>query len=243
MITAAQTRSAPKPAATRGPGSHARRTAGPERIAVPDGLSAEQARRILAAVARSVSSVAGTGQTLTLDVKPSARQGGKSGFLIVRSFPTDAVTPDPQAATDAAELSPAAARAALKRAYERGEVAAADLLAGPDMLSSDAMAERLGISREAVHQKRRRGELLGIEGAKRGVRFPAWQLDTHGLPLPTLRDLHDALGAPWAVFRFLQQRHPEIGMRTGLAVVSDPRRAPDAVALARSVGTFGPAGA
>jgi hypothetical protein len=243
MIAAPQTRSAPKPAATRGPGGHARRATGPERIAVPDGLSAEQARRVLAAVARSVSAVAGTGHTVTLDVRPSARQGGKSGFLIVRSFPTDTVLPAPQAATDAGELSPAAARAALKRAYERGEVAAADLLAGPDMLSSDAMAQRLGISREAVHQKRRRGELLGIEGAKRGVRFPAWQLDADGMPLPALRDLHDALGAPWAVFRFLQQRHPELGMRTGLAAISDPRRAPDALALARSVGTFGPAGA
>jgi hypothetical protein len=243
MITAARTRSTPKPAAARGPGGRAHRPAGPERIDVPDALSAEQARRVLTAVARGISAIAGTGRTLTLDVKPSARQGGKTGFLIVRSFPTDTVPPDPQAATDAAELSPAAARVALKRAYERGEAAAAKLLAGPDMLSSDAMAERLGVSREAIHQKRRRGELLGIEGAKRGVRFPAWQLDADGLPLAALRDLHDALGAPWAVFRFLQQRHPELGMRTGLAAISDPRRAPDALALARSVGTFGPAGA
>ena len=241
MITAARTRSTPKPAAARGPGGRAHRPAGPERIDVPDALSAEQARRVLTAVARGISAIAGTGRTLTLDVKPSAHQSGKTGLLIVRSFPTVTVPPDPQAAT--AELSPAEARAALKRAYETGDVAAAKLLAGPDMLSSDAMAERLGVSREAIHQKRRRGELLGIEGAKRGVRFPAWQLDADGLPLAALRDLHDALGAPWAVFRFLQQRHPELGMRTGLAAISDPRRAPDALALARSVGTFGPAGA
>jgi hypothetical protein len=164
-------------------------------------------------------------------------------LLIIRSVKADTVTPKHQDEAQAAELSPTAARSALKRAYKRGDVAAAVLLAGADMLSSDAMAEQLGISREAVHQKRRRGELLGIEGAKRGVRFPAWQLGVDGLPLPALPHLHAALDTPWAVFRFLTQRHPELGMSTGLAAVSNPRRAPDALALASSVGTFGPAGA
>ncbi|RAI57230.1 hypothetical protein DOO78_19575 [Roseicella frigidaeris] len=65
----------------------------------------------------------------------------------------------------------------MQRAYARGAQAAAELLAGPDMLSSDAIAERLG-------------------------------------------------------------------MQTGLEVAADPRRAAEAVALARRVGGgFSPGGA
>jgi len=111
------------------------------------------------------------------------------------------------------------------------------------MLSSDQIAERLGLSREAVLQKRRRGELLGIEGAKRGVRFPAWQLGRDGRPIAILRELHDVLGEPWAVFRFLRQQHPELGMRTGLQVTGDRHRVTDLINLASKIGAAGPTGA
>ena len=208
-------------------------------VDVPPGLSAEEARRVLAAVASSAGAVARTGRTLTLDIEPAARKGA-SRFRIVKLLrPEPATQPS---ALPAAEISPDDAQAALRLAYARGADAAAELLSGPDMLSSDTIAERLGLSREAVHQKRRRGELLGVEGAKRGVRFPAWQLGSDGLPLRSMKDLHAALGEPWAVFRFLRQRHPELGMRTGLEAVADPRRTAEAVTLARGVGTFGPAG-
>ena len=220
----------------RKPARAAERTSA--RVAVPPGLSAEEARRVLAAVASSAATVARTGRTLTLNLQPAVRKGA-SRFRIVKSFAAPGSAED---AADEPELS-AAARAALRHAYMRGAEAASTLLAGPDMLSSDVMAERLGVSREAVHQKRRRGELLGVEGAKRGVRFPAWQIGPDGRPLAPLRDLHAALGAPWAVFRFLRQRHPELDQQTGLEAAADPRRAANAVALARQVGTYGPAGA
>ena len=211
----------------------------PGRVAVPPGLSAEEARSVLAAVASSAATVARTGRTLTLNLQPAVRKGA-SRFRIVKSFAAPGSVED---VPGEPELSAAAARAALRHAYARGAEAASALLGGPDMLSSDAMAERLGVSREAVHQKRRRGELLGVEGAKRGVRFPAWQIGPDGRPLAPLRDLHAALGAPWAVFRFLRQRHPELDQQTGLEAAADPRRAANAVALARQVGTYGPAGA
>jgi hypothetical protein len=212
------------------------------RVEVPPGLSAEEARRVLATVASSAGTVARTGRALTLNLKPTTGKGA-ARFMLVKSRQVATAPPPEAAPEEAAPLSPSAARAALKRAYARGEEAAAELLSGPDMLSSDAIAERLGLSREAVHQKRRRGELLGIEGAKRGVRFPAWQLGPDGLPLPALKDLHAALGEPWAVFRFLRQRHPELNMRSGLEAVADPRQTAEAVTLARAVGAFGPAGA
>ena len=208
-------------------------------VDVPPGLSAEEARRVLAAVASGAGAVMRTGRTLTLEIEPSGRKG-PSRFRIVKQLRPDPATPP--SVVPAGEMSLDEAQAALRRAYARGAEVAAELLSGPEMLSSDSMAERLGLSREAVHQKRRRGELLGVEGAKRGVRFPAWQLGADGLPLGALKDLHTALGEPWAVFRFLRQRHPEIGMRTGLEAIADPRRATDAVTLARGLGSFGPAG-
>jgi hypothetical protein len=61
----------------------------------------------------------------------------------------------------------------------RAEDAAAELLAELDMLSSDQIAERLGLSREAVLQKRCRGEMLGTESAKRGVRFNRLGIGIH----------------------------------------------------------------
>lgn len=210
------------------------------RIEVPPGISLEEARRVLSAVASSADTVARTGRTVTLDIGPAKRKG-ESRFHI-----TTALRPNPLAAKaepEHPELTSAEARAALRRAYTRGADSAADLLAGPDMLSSDQIAERLGLSREAVLQKRRRGDLLGLEGAKRGVRFPAWQVGPDGLPIPALRELHDVLAEPWAVFRFLRQQHPEFGMQTGLQVTADRRRTAELVNLARSIAAFGPTGA
>jgi len=209
------------------------------RIEVPHGISPEEARRVLSAVASSAGTVARTGRTLTLDIGPAKRKG-ESRFHITKILRPEA--PAVEAKPSRPELTPAEARAALRHAHARGADAAAELLAGPDMLSSDQIAERLGLSREAVLQKRRRGDLLGMEGAKRGVRFPAWQLGPDGLPLSVLRELHEVLGEPWAVFRFLRQQYPELGMRTGFEAAADRRRAKDLADLARNIGIFGPTG-
>lgn len=75
------------------------------------------------------------------------------------------------------------------------------------------------------------------------MRFPEWQLGPDGLPIAALRELHDVLGEPWAAFRFLRRQHPEFGMRTGLQVAADRRRAAAPVDLARTMGGFGPTGA
>ena len=55
-----------------------------------------------------------------------------------------------------------------------------------------------------------------LDGAKRGFRFPAWQLDRDGRPYAALPKLHAILGSAWAVYRFLITPHGALDERTGL---------------------------
>ncbi len=105
---------------------------------------------------------------------------------------------------------------ALAAARERGRLRVAEILSAPDMLSADEFAELIGTSRVTVHAKRQNRQVLGLEGAKRGYRFPEWQVGEDGKPFPALPELFDHLGgSPWAVYRFLVQRHPELDGQTG----------------------------
>lgn len=104
---------------------------------------------------------------------------------------------------------------AIEAARERGRLRAGAVLAGEDMLSADAFAELLGTSRVTVNAKRQAGQLLGLEGAKRGYRFPAWQLDSDGKPYGELATLLETLRSPWTVYRFLVQRQGALNGLTG----------------------------
>jgi hypothetical protein len=105
---------------------------------------------------------------------------------------------------------------ALTAARERGRNRVAEILRGNDMLNADAFAALLGTSRVTVSAKRRTRQVLGLEGAKRGFRFPKWQLGQNGKPFSALPELFDRLGDDaWAVYRFLVQRHPELDGLTG----------------------------
>ena len=98
-----------------------------------------------------------------------------------------------------------------------------------DMLSADAFAELLGTTRTTVNAKRQNGQLIGLDGAKRGYRFPTWQLDGDGRPYAALPKLFERLGKnPWAVYRFLTSPHNELKGRTGLDAL---RRGESAAAL------------
>lgn len=101
--------------------------------------------------------------------------------------------------------------AALRDARARGEARAAEVLAAPDMLGADDFAGLIGATRETVRQKLKRREILGLQGAKRGVRYPAWQVTRDGGLLPGLPTVFELLGdSPWAVFRFLTQPSPAL---------------------------------
>jgi hypothetical protein len=111
--------------------------------------------------------------------------------------------------------------AALEEARGRGRARAAQILAGDDMLSADQFAALLGTSRMTVNTKRRNRQVLGLEGAKRGFRFPAWQVGDDGKPFAALPRLFERLGGgAWSVYRFLVESHPELDGLTGREALS-----------------------
>lgn len=123
--------------------------------------------------------------------------------------------PSPEA-IESVEAPDAELEAALKEARQRGTVLAAKILTGEDMLSADDFAALLGTSRMTVNTKRQNHQVLGLDGAKRGFRFPAWQVDRDGKPYAILPALFERLGGgPWTVYRFLVQAHPELDGLTG----------------------------
>lgn len=118
--------------------------------------------------------------------------------------------------TESGDVPDADLVAALEEARQRGRVWAAEILTSDDMLSADQFAALLGTSRMTVNTKRQNHQLLGLDGAKRGFRFPAWQVDEDGKPFATLPALFERLGGgPWSVYRFLVQTHPGLDGLTG----------------------------
>lgn len=172
-----------------------------------------------------------------------SREAGRSV-----SFRVD-VSPDGVATTTALEDAPVPAEgmpveevaerapeleAALAAARERGRTRIAELLAGEDMLSADDFARLLGTTRMTVNTKRQAGQVLGLEGAKRGFRFPSWQVNGDGKPYAELPLLLELLGAPWAVYRFLVQRHGALDGLTGREAL-ERGKGRDAIAAAEGI--------
>ena len=107
--------------------------------------------------------------------------------------------------------------AALERARERGRHRVAEILERPEMLNAETFGARLGLTRVAVNDRRQKHEVLGVEGAKRGWKYPEWQIGDDGKPFAALPRLFERLGdSPWAVYRFLVQAHGELEGRTGI---------------------------
>lgn len=114
----------------------------------------------------------------------------------------------------------------LAAARERGRSRVAEILSGQDMLSADDLAQLLGTTRATVNTKRQNHQLLALEGAKRGFRFPDWQIGEDGKPFEALPTLFERLGgSPWAVYRFLVQHHPELDGQTGRDALRQGRSA------------------
>ncbi len=124
---------------------------------------------------------------------------------------------------------------ALVAARERGRVRAAEILSGKDMLSADAFGKLLGTTRVTVNSKRQAGQVVGLDGATRGFRYPIWQIGPEGKPYPELPLLHERLGSSWAVFRFLVQPQTELDGLTGRQAL-ESGKGKDAVEAAESVG-------
>jgi hypothetical protein len=129
---------------------------------------------------------------------------------------------------------------ALMEARARGTVRVAEILKSPGMLSAREFGPLVGMSHETVNQKRKAGEILGVQGATRGFRFPGWQVMPEGLPLPGLKTLFETLGGdPWTIYRFLLQQHNELAGESALDALKAGRvEAVTGVARNISTGTF-----
>lgn len=105
---------------------------------------------------------------------------------------------------------------ALATGRERGRHRVAEILSGNDMLSAEAFASLLKTTRMTINSKRKKRQVLALEGATRGFRFPQWQIGQDGKPFSALPELFERLGNnSWAVYRFLVQHHPELNGLTG----------------------------
>lgn len=161
--------------------------------------------------AASESRSAGTALQFVVEVEPT----GKPRIVETFGDPAEAA---PQAtgdlemdAEEAAELE-----TALGEARARGRHAVAEILAGSDMLSADAFAAHLKTTRETVNSRRKAHQVLALQGATRGYRYPVWQVGADGRPFGALPELFAILGDDaWEVYRLLAQQHPELDGLTG----------------------------
>ncbi|NLS07315.1 XRE family transcriptional regulator [Rhizobium sp. P32RR-XVIII] len=204
------------------------------KIKVPDSATkvlSDKPKRVQALLqqygqAISRSRTAGRRVSFRVDVDPE-------GEMVVSPVEEEATTIPALSEEDStpdAELEQA-----LAAARERGRSKAAEILARVDMLSADEFARLLGTTRVTVNTKRQNGQVLGLDGAKRGYRFPDWQLDSNGKPFVALPILHEMLGGAWAVYRFLVQPHGELDGLTGRQAL-ERGRSKEALAAAESVG-------
>jgi hypothetical protein len=116
-------------------------------------------------------------------------------------------------------------KTAIAAARRRGVVTVTKILSGPEMLTGERFAELIGMTRMAVHKKLKKHQILGLEGAKRGVRYPEWQLGDDGRPIPGLSELLPKFGSnTWAVYRFLLQYHAGLGEMTAIAALKAGRK-------------------
>lgn len=187
-------------------------------------------RKTIPKIERRGSTVAGSASTLLQRYEEAVAESRAAGKPISFRVEVDprgktVVTPFGEASlqTAPAVKKPAPPdpdlETALSAARARGRLRAAEILDDDDMLSAEEFAKLLGTTRVTVNAKRQSGQILGLEGAKRGFRFPVWQLDAEGKPYAVLAKLHERLGGPWAVYRFLAQPHDELDGLTGRAAL------------------------
>ncbi|MGR3499607.1 MAG: hypothetical protein ACU0E9_12015 [Limimaricola soesokkakensis] len=92
---------------------------------------------------------------------------------------------------------------ALNRARARGRVWQAERLADPDMLTANQLAQRLGVSADAVDDLRQHNRVLALTLLGE-TRYPAWQVRPDGTLLPAIDQVVARLnGSPLTVYRLL----------------------------------------
>lgn len=145
-------------------------------MAAPN-VTSEQAKALLCAYGDAIRQSRSVGRPVSFRVDV-----GPEGETVI--------TP----AEDAAPLREPDLDAALAAARERGRLRAEEILSGGDMLNVEAFAKFIATTPVTVNAKRRTGQILGLEGASRGFRFPVWQVNEEGKPWAELAALHERLG-------------------------------------------------
>lgn len=138
--------------------------------------------------------------------------------------------------TLAAQCRPTAAlEAALQAVRDRERIRVADIMNGPDMLTMEQFAERLGTDVVTLEERRRTHQVLGIDDAEHGVRFPFWQLGPDGEPFSALPALFARFDrSAWAVYSFLIQNRSDLNGLTPLEALHRGRN-DDVLAVADQV--------
>jgi hypothetical protein len=163
----------------------------------------ERFKKLLETYGKALARSRSTGKKVRFEVTV----GPKGGPKVTPIEEAASTVPEPASTTnDDAHLG-----RALAAARERGRARVAEIMDSPEMLTAEAFAARLGTTRVTVNTWRQKHHVLGLEGAKRGFRFPTWQIGEDGKPFAILPELFERLGGtPWAVYRFLVQHHPEL---------------------------------
>lgn len=107
------------------------------------------------------------------------------------------------------------------------------------VLSAEDFGDVLGITRQAVNQRRQAGKLLALQVGRHGYSYPAWQLTETGT-LPGLEDVLTALEGhdPWMQARFFLTPQARLHRQRPLDALLEGRVEP-VVEAARIYGRHG----
>jgi len=110
---------------------------------------------------------------------------------------------------------------------------------GGSPLSAAEVAQLMGISRQAVDVRRKKGTLLGLETGRRGYRYPAWQFED-GNALPGLAQVLAGIAdvSPWAQLAFMLNPNQRLSGESPLHALRSGRIG-DVVEAAHSYGVHG----
>lgn len=108
-------------------------------------------------------------------------------------------------------------------------------------VSSESAGEILGLTRQAVHARLRKGRLLALTDPHGPARFPIWQFTDQGTTLPGLEDVLAALEDfdPWMKILFFLGHLPSLRNRRALDVL----RAGDLQSVLDAAASYGEQGA
>jgi len=227
---------------TTGAGAQARmRAAGPVEVRVrPDAGSKTWRELVTLVTAAAVDRLAGVPEPERVQLLADLRETlSEEGMRAASAEVLAALRRAAGGAAPPADGLPPANRTALDRAFARAEATAAEILSRPDMLTGEELAKRVGLARATVDNRRRANQLLALElGAKRGVRYPDWQVAlladaaTRKAFETALAELEGA--GQWSKYRFFTTASPALGGRTPVAALE----AGDAKVVERAAGSW-----